>query len=389
MADSNATSTQDKAAPDQPLPRWSVVSGLKPGGNWHPRERLAGFRRLADELKTRIRDWIAAAKAAPPDADGLREYDRPFCDPTRDIAAELDLPHSKLQAWVREATGLSAGQWYDALRAADPEIGVRARMSRDLEDLLDGEPFHEWTHAQDLADRIRFYRRRRGWTTLGRAWHWGYRYPLRLNMAAFHATGMTVQELERWALYEVVRTWTRDHHTHSISLHHGVPDPALPAELNAARAARYERPLQDDDPAIDWRGGNARRAGIFVSPFGPDNGIASMNRISTAASASCARAQQSQVGAVNAASPTGADVECKMKNVETTAPAAAPSSPPDHPISRSSDAAAAAVRVNRQSSMVNCQSAPAATKTVAAAKPVKSPLPWRAQPPNAPPARRP
>ena len=258
---------------------------------------------------------------APPGPDGLRDYQRPFFDPTLQFAADYGLAHTTLQSWIREVTNLSATQWYDIMRAEDDHIGVKALMRRELEAHLNGRSFREKRapFLPEVLKELRVVRRERNWTALGRAWHWGYRYPQRLNLACFAATRKTIQELELAMLEEVLATWTWDERTWRISPDHGEPDPKLPAEVNAARAAAYAAGFART-PCMPRRGACGTAASAVPAPA--LCGTAAPAVLAVGAPGTCPVGVSPALGA-----PVAAPANSTLITQHSTLPSAAPSTP--------------------------------------------------------------
>jgi hypothetical protein len=127
------------------------------------------------------------------------------------MAHFFELPVPKLEALVREGSGFSASQWWDIFRGEDKDIGIRTRLHQEIRSLVPKCVFKTQPVLDDLIREIRRQRRLIGLTSPGRAWKWGYRYPARLHLACYFATGLTFQELEMKMLEGVIRTWGYDH----------------------------------------------------------------------------------------------------------------------------------------------------------------------------------
>ncbi|MCW8133674.1 MAG: SEC-C domain-containing protein [Planctomycetota bacterium] len=217
---------------------WMRLTGLYP---WKPRS-LAERRAGLDKLTRHVRHWMrarrargafrplraralhagdaggAAAFGADLDAalDASQAEARTHAEPSWELAAELEIGEAKLNQLCREHTGLSARDWWDAVRAEDAGASIRAEIEAALDGwVLDrsAQIRRRGVQAMDLHRALRQQRRAAGSTAADRAWNLGYKNAARLNLALWRATGRTMQQLEAECLKEIFETWAYDHRT--------------------------------------------------------------------------------------------------------------------------------------------------------------------------------
>ncbi|MCW8131110.1 MAG: SEC-C domain-containing protein [Planctomycetota bacterium] len=141
---------------------------------------------------------------------------RAHAEPSFELAEELEISEAKLNQFLREHAGLSAREWWDAVRAPAALTAIRA----EIEAALDGTVLdrtaqirRRGVQAMDLHRALRRNRRALGRCASGRAWNLGYKSAARLNLALWRATGLSMQELEARILLEIYETWSFDHRT--------------------------------------------------------------------------------------------------------------------------------------------------------------------------------
>ena len=196
-------------------PLWLSLTGLLPGLVLAADRRRAGLQALAQWVLDHLQTHVQAATAAlareltfplpfPP------EPGSPFFEPSFALAAELGLPESKLNLFLREVSGLTARETWDYLRVSE---ALWDRLRRDIRLLLGSQPFvpagRDGTGPEHFLRMLRAARREKGWTAQVRAWRLGYRNAARLNQAVWAATGRSLAEMEAEVLYEECLDWQR------------------------------------------------------------------------------------------------------------------------------------------------------------------------------------
>jgi len=194
----------------KPLPKWCQSAGFESLRTATARQRIEGLEALADDICYRLQFSIKDRKKEPRSSYRGRTLTSPFVTPLTSMAHFFELPVPRLEALVREGSGFSASQWWDIFRGEDKDIGIRTRLHSEIQSLVPKCVFKTQPVLDDLIREMRRQRRLIGLTSPGRAWKWGYRYPARLHLACFFATGLTFQELEMKMLEGVLRTWRYD-----------------------------------------------------------------------------------------------------------------------------------------------------------------------------------
>jgi len=198
-----------------PQSLWLSLTGLLPGLLLAPDRRRAGLQALTQWVLDHLQAHVQAATAAlareltfplsfPP------EPGSPFFEPSFALAAELGLPESKLNQFLREVSGLTARETWDYLRVSE---ALWNRLRRDIRLLLGSQPLvptgRDGTGPEHFLKMLRAARREKGWTAQVRAWRLGYRNAARLNQAVWAATGRSLSEMEAEVLYEECLDWQR------------------------------------------------------------------------------------------------------------------------------------------------------------------------------------
>jgi hypothetical protein len=147
--------------------------------------------------------------SSPPDPQSTA---CPFAlwDPVFQIAAALALSECQLTRYCKLASGLSARQWWDLVKAQDPATGVVARLREEL--ARDAAGFLAYRDSfnkffEEFLRHVQYERRMRGGNTSGRALHWGYRNSARMQDAVFVLEGRTLGELEMEMLHGLYADW--------------------------------------------------------------------------------------------------------------------------------------------------------------------------------------
>jgi len=198
-------------------PYWMIVGEWSPTGQVSAAERENVCRRLAAYAQRELRRALAKA-ILETDFHKIPRLLEPTFEPARQIANKLDLSLHTLDGLVRHATGLSAREWWDVLRAAEPVVGLLARLRQELHDFFAACVFDAAArppacrrHPPALAElqtALRRHRRARASTASARAWHAGFLNTRRLDRAALLHHRFTAGELELELLEEIHASWT-------------------------------------------------------------------------------------------------------------------------------------------------------------------------------------
>ena len=212
-----------KSTPAAPLAPWQALFGFAPDAKTPPDQLRAGAKNLLAHVRREFARFLDAH--AHLDDPHYRPYSVfgendtpgeglacPFAlwEPAAELALRLGLPESTLSYLCKLASGFSARQCWDLLKAQRPEHGVRARLREELR--LAGAEFfqhadpHRATFGQLLND-VRRRRRERGESLQSRAWHGGFVNNARLQFAVFALEGRTVAQLELEMLAELFSAW--------------------------------------------------------------------------------------------------------------------------------------------------------------------------------------
>jgi hypothetical protein len=198
-------------------PYWMIVGEWSSTGQVSAAERENVCRRLAAYAQRELRRALAKA-ILETDFHKIPRLLEPTFEPARQIANKLDLSLHTLDGLVRHTTGLSAREWWDVLRAAEPVVGLLVRLRQEFHDFFAAYVFDDAArppacrrHPPSLAElqtALRRHRRARASTASARAWHAGFLNTRRLDRAALLHHRFTAGELELELLEEIHASWT-------------------------------------------------------------------------------------------------------------------------------------------------------------------------------------
>jgi len=217
------------AEPGTGCAAWMRLTGLYPWAPMSLTERRAALSRLVRHTRHWLRQRKVSGSQPNPsmevgDHDGELTFKTDheltnasgIPEPSRELAEELEISEAKLNQFCREATGHSAREMWDTLRAPDALRAIRAEIEAALDGALLDRTARIRRHGvklEDLHRALRQARRLEGSTAAGRAWALGFRSAARLNWALWQSTGKTMQQHEAAILKELYATWHFDHQT--------------------------------------------------------------------------------------------------------------------------------------------------------------------------------
>ena len=221
-------------------------------------EKLARFTRHWLKKRTALGDRVPLLPREPVIRDTLDEqlyetlrHAEVLADPSWQLAGELDLSEAKLNSMCREASGLSAREWWDALRVDNALRAFRAQ----IETLLDGVELdrlpqirRRGVKLEDLHRALRRRRRDEGQDATTRAWKLGFRSPARLNFAVYTVTGKSMQQIELEILKEIFGAWFYDHHSCRIIAKN--PEPQFKPKQEETRPNWPQNQPSNKEPAL-------------------------------------------------------------------------------------------------------------------------------------------
>jgi hypothetical protein len=167
-----------------------------------------------------------------PDFDPNYLGARAFFEPCWQLAAALGLAETRLTTRLREHSGLSARDWWDALRI---EVGdfkniLRAQIHAELADALGAAKPEAPLDFYEYRQLLHAHRKENCYDRTSRAVELGFRNHARFNRAFLFVTGKTVAQFENI----IVREFSRDQAAKAAGTSAESKDPNTPSTARSA-----------------------------------------------------------------------------------------------------------------------------------------------------------